>query len=171
MQRIDLCWGKGQAVPLSRAFQALIKSISLGRNSWCFWDLRCPDPTGIGDRGCSPLLRQPPSRGVPITGLFPLWKTYMEKGEKYPAGKSECDPKWKNPAWPYHWSSWVGTLVWVGRDVKITSSHPLPCPQARSTVPNCSKPCPTCPWTLPGMGKLGTNWARASPPTQKLVYS
>lgn len=54
MPRIDLCWGKGQVVPLSSAFQALIKGISLGRSSWCLWDLRCTDPTGIRERGCSP---------------------------------------------------------------------------------------------------------------------
>ena len=66
-------------------------------------------------------------------------------------------------------------MVWVGRDLKDhLVPPPLPWAGTPSTRPGCSKPHPTWPWTLPGMGHLQPLWATCSstsPPSQGRISS
>ena len=62
------------------------------------------------------------------------------------------------------WVGWVG-LGWVGRDIKAhLILTPLPCAGTHPTIPGGSKPCPTWPWTLPGIqGQPELLWAPSLP--------
>ena len=57
-------------------------------------------------------------------------------------------------------------MVSFGRNLKDhLVPTPLPWAGTLSTIPGCSKPCPSCPWTLPGIGQPQVLWticARAS---------
>jgi len=51
-------------------------------------------------------------------------------------------------------------MVWVGGELKDhLVPHPLPWEGTSSTRPGFSKPCPTWPWTLPGMRHPQLLWA------------
>ncbi|NWH97249.1 KSR2 Kinase, partial [Tichodroma muraria] len=64
-------------------------------------------------------------------------------------------------------------MVWGEGTLRTTLSHP--CHGTLSTVPGCSKPCPTWPWAIPGIqGQPQLLWApcaRACPPSQGTIPS
>ncbi|XP_064493014.1 phospholipid-transporting ATPase IK, partial [Pseudopipra pipra] len=87
------------------------------------------------------------------------WVLKLTRGKRSTGGQSV-------PVWTFVLSGAMsgrdhGIPDWfgLGGTLKPIQCHPLPWPGTPPTSPGCSKPPPTWPWTLPGMGQPQLLWA------------